>query len=165
MPITFSCDCGKAFTVADGFAGKRTRCPACGAGLVVPQPAGVADEDAAFRMLAEAPEPDRPARSAPWAGGPMAPAPRPVIPVRPPAPPPPPAAKPKARRSRGEGGSRGLPRISLSPAVAGGLFGMLFAAVWFFVGLSYNRIFVYAPILFVLSLIAVVRGILGRPED
>src|SRR5438876_539738 len=36
MPITFSCDCGKAFSVKDEFAGKRTRCPACGVALAVP---------------------------------------------------------------------------------------------------------------------------------
>lgn len=39
MPITFNCDCGKAFSVKDEYAGRRTSCPACGAALTVPAPA------------------------------------------------------------------------------------------------------------------------------
>ena len=50
MPIEFSCPCGQSFTVKDEFAGKKTKCPACKAALLVPQPA--TDEDAAFQMLA-----------------------------------------------------------------------------------------------------------------
>jgi hypothetical protein len=38
MPITFSCQCGKAFNVADDLAGKRTKCPACSTSLLVPAP-------------------------------------------------------------------------------------------------------------------------------
>jgi hypothetical protein len=67
MPITFDCDCGKQFTVADEFAGKRTKCPACKSALTVPEttptpPAAeeeaLSDEDKAFRALAEAPDPE-----------------------------------------------------------------------------------------------------------
>lgn len=36
MAIAFSCSCGAEFEVPDHLAGKRTRCPACGTGLVVP---------------------------------------------------------------------------------------------------------------------------------
>jgi len=39
MAIAFACACGKSYTVADGLAGKRTRCPACQSALVVPAPA------------------------------------------------------------------------------------------------------------------------------
>jgi hypothetical protein len=61
MPIEFACECGKRFSVRDEFAGKRTKCPACGAGLVVPElpkPETETDEDAAFRLLEETPEPE-----------------------------------------------------------------------------------------------------------
>lgn len=61
MPVEFACECGKRFSVRDEFAGKRTKCPACGAGLVVPElpkPETETDEDAAFRLLEEAPEPE-----------------------------------------------------------------------------------------------------------
>lgn len=36
MPIAFACTCGKTFKVADEQAGKKTKCPACAAPLVVP---------------------------------------------------------------------------------------------------------------------------------
>ena len=38
MPIRFRCKCGKGFKVADKFAGKRVKCPACGIAMVVPVP-------------------------------------------------------------------------------------------------------------------------------
>ena len=37
MTIRFRCKCGKAFKVADDFAGKRAKCPKCGVVLVVPK--------------------------------------------------------------------------------------------------------------------------------
>jgi hypothetical protein len=68
MPIEFACECGKKFKVADEYAGKRSKCTACGRPVVVPASASVAsadavDEDAAFRALTEEAEP------APQAGG------------------------------------------------------------------------------------------------
>ena len=39
MTIPFACSCGKSFQAKDEFAGKRTKCPACGQVLVIPQPA------------------------------------------------------------------------------------------------------------------------------
>lgn len=36
MAITFACGCGKSFSVADELAGKRVKCTACAAVLVVP---------------------------------------------------------------------------------------------------------------------------------
>jgi hypothetical protein len=38
MPIQFACPCGRAFKVGDEHAGKRTKCPSCGAAVVVPKP-------------------------------------------------------------------------------------------------------------------------------
>ncbi|MBX9682072.1 MAG: hypothetical protein K2X38_25210 [Gemmataceae bacterium] len=37
MPITFSCHCGKTLQVADLAAGKKARCPQCGAVVPVPE--------------------------------------------------------------------------------------------------------------------------------
>ena len=45
MPITFSCTCGKHFTVDAALAGKRTRCPACKSPLTVPEPEPEVIED------------------------------------------------------------------------------------------------------------------------
>ena len=36
MSITFQCDCGKKLQVADHYAGKKGRCPSCGATLDIP---------------------------------------------------------------------------------------------------------------------------------
>jgi hypothetical protein len=157
MPIEFSCPCGRAFAVNDEFAGKKTRCPACKAALVVPQPA--ADEDAAFEMLAAdgdaIPETPAPPRRDPM--------PESLRPPDRPAPPPPKPPRP-IPRSRDE--DYQAPRgISLSPAVAGGLASMAIAAVWFFVALSANRIAIFAPVVFVLGLISVIKGLLGHPEE
>lgn len=38
MPIQFTCTCGRPFKVGDEHAGKRTKCPSCGAALTVPKP-------------------------------------------------------------------------------------------------------------------------------
>ena len=43
MPITFSCLCGRSYTVADLMGGMRTRCEACKAVLLVP--AATAEDD------------------------------------------------------------------------------------------------------------------------
>jgi len=40
MAITFSCQCGKEIKVADKFAGRRGKCPACGGAVTIPQPQG-----------------------------------------------------------------------------------------------------------------------------
>src|SRR5579883_3452893 len=64
MPVAFACACGKSFRVSDGYAGKQTKCPACGAGLVVPTPqtgaAGDGQPPGEFEVVEDA---------APLAGG------------------------------------------------------------------------------------------------
>jgi hypothetical protein len=108
MSISFACACGKNFTVADEYAGKRTKCPACGAPLTVPAPAGEpapqkseSEEDAAYRALLEAPEADTasPNRAAPPASHFDQP---PPPPARPTGPPTPTARKPKFRKPSAE---------------------------------------------------------------
>jgi hypothetical protein len=117
MPISFDCPCGKNFTVGDEYAGKRTKCPACGAPLVVPTPEpepepvkSESEEDAAYRALMEAPEAEAGAvqRAAPpgpksFGGQPSPPA-RPAGPAIAAAPPPkllkPSAEERQARKER-----------------------------------------------------------------
>lgn len=38
MPITFDCACGKTLRVPDASAGKKAKCPVCGAVVAVPEP-------------------------------------------------------------------------------------------------------------------------------
>jgi DNA-directed RNA polymerase subunit RPC12/RpoP len=38
MAIVFHCECGKELRSKDDFAGKRTKCPACGAAILIPVP-------------------------------------------------------------------------------------------------------------------------------
>jgi len=38
MPITVTCNCGKRFRVRNEHAGKRGRCPSCGAAVTIPAP-------------------------------------------------------------------------------------------------------------------------------
>src|SRR5436190_503197 len=38
MPIPLSCHCGRNLNIADHHAGKRIKCPSCGAALPVPGP-------------------------------------------------------------------------------------------------------------------------------
>jgi hypothetical protein len=63
MAIDFECPCGKKLKSKDEFAGKRTKCPQCGAGLTVPQPAHVVAAEAAAaaaKAQANGPEHDSP---------------------------------------------------------------------------------------------------------
>ncbi|MBX9580199.1 MAG: hypothetical protein K2X87_07800 [Gemmataceae bacterium] len=160
MPIAFECGCGKSFRAADGLAGKRTKCPACGAALTVPAPQA-AEEDEAFRLLAEAPDvaPD-PTR---W-NAPAAPPPPTPVPSPPPGPRPVRAPKGlKAVKSAREG--RPL-RITLSPAVWGGVFGVAGGGLWFALSLGGAGVPDFrAAAAVVLGLIAIGKGFLGHPED
>lgn len=49
MPIAFNCSCGKMLRVPDTSAGKRAKCPACGAVVEVPAP------DPVFEVVEEPP--------------------------------------------------------------------------------------------------------------
>ncbi len=63
MAIEFSCQCGKRIKVADKFAGRQGKCPACGVVLTIPAPEAP-DEDVDGDLLYEAlgaPDDTRPA--------------------------------------------------------------------------------------------------------
>jgi hypothetical protein len=53
MTIEFSCQCGKQVKVADKFAGRRAKCPACGVVLTIPAPEAP-DDDIDGDLLYEA---------------------------------------------------------------------------------------------------------------
>jgi hypothetical protein len=171
MSISFVCACGKSFAVADEYAGKRTKCPACGSALTVPTPAAEsappaaeAEEDAAYRALMEAPESsaaERPAREPAAAKLSSAPPNR-----EPPPPTPYPKRGPKvATRSTKSPRERRGPAIHITPGVLGGLVSMLVAVVWFVVAYQAGWIYFYPPVMFVFGFVAVVRGLLGYSED
>jgi 1,4-dihydroxy-2-naphthoate octaprenyltransferase len=72
----------------------------------------------------------------------------------------------RPKRSRDDDDERGgYSRVYVSPAVITGVLMMVGAAVWFFGALALGVIFIYPPILFVLGLVAVVKGFLGHEED
>jgi hypothetical protein len=53
---------------------------------------------------------------------------------------------------------------SLNAGIVGGLLMMLIAVVWFVVGLALGIIFFYPPILFVIGILALAKGVLGRSD-
>jgi hypothetical protein len=168
MPIAFACECGKSFSVGEEHAGKRTKCPKCGAALTVPQPAApeLSDEDKAFAALEDAPDDPRPAaRPAPsYDPPPPAPARGPAIPGMGPQ-----EAPPKRKRGpkfeAREGRSEGYSGITISPTIIYGILMMIGAGVWFGLGYSAGRIYFYPPILFIFGLITTVRGFFGYEPD
>ncbi len=46
--------------------------------------------------------------------------------------------------------------------VFGGIAMMVGAVIWFFVGLQFDYVFFYPPILFIMGLIAFIKGLVSR---
>jgi hypothetical protein len=166
MPISFTCVCGRALRVKDDMAGRKARCPVCGQVLTVPVPQPRAAEDEALEILfvddsVQAQPPPPPAAAVPRA----TPIPRP--PQTPPLALPPrqtpfgerPKKRPKKRRRRSSEGWGG--GIAIHPSILAGVGMMIGAVVWFVVGLAAGWIYFYPPILFVLGIVAVVKGFMG----
>ena len=164
MPIPLTCGCGRSLRIKDEFAGRRVKCPGCGEVLAVPLPE-VEEEGAAEVLLAHSPDDDEPRRSAIRAEPPPEPAPRRD------------EEEPPRRRRPRRDGPRDLTRDvrkrapaiafeegwfgSINSGVVGGLLMMLIAVVWFVIGLAGGIIFFYPPILLVIGLIALVKGLAG----
>ncbi|HZU38752.1 MAG TPA: hypothetical protein VFA18_22685 [Gemmataceae bacterium] len=154
MPIPMSCTCGRSFYIKDELAGKRIRCPSCQAILAVP----AAEEEpleVAARTSEQQPDGDElPART-------------PAAATRPaPARQPEPARKKKKRpwdeveprRSRRSEDEGWFGRTNAG--VIGGLLMIIIAIVWFTVGFfALNIIFFYPPILLVIGLVAIAKGL------
>jgi hypothetical protein len=158
--------------VKDEAAGRKIRCPSCGAVLAVPRPQ--VEKDAEDRildiLLTESPAAEHPSPQPPKAAAEQV-----QEQVRRPTPPPEPARPSWARQAGGERPKAG-PKIrkkkqreesgggiAIHPSIVAGVGMMLGAATWFFVGLAANRIYyVGPPILFVLGIGAVIRGFKGE---
>lgn len=173
MPITVACDCGKNLRVKEEHAGRKVRCPGCRAAVLVPVPASEdAEEDAGDFLLNSEPEekPDSTFRLAPPADQAET---RVQNATSAPTPLPPPLT-PKAgtnlqnlfekkkrkkaeRAQEWQGGG-----IAIHPEIIAGLGMMAGAAIWFYVGLAANRIYIYPPILFCLGIAAIIRGFTGK---
>jgi len=55
VPITFDCTCGRSLRVGDENAGRRVKCPACGAIVIVPKPQ-VEEEEPQFEVVEDEPQ-------------------------------------------------------------------------------------------------------------
>lgn len=165
MPITIACGCGRSLKVRDELAGRKVRCPGCSDVLTVPAADSAAEAESA--PLAVGPPPLPPSRSATWDE-------------------PRPSARSRRRRdeddddededdedrersrrrarmrAREQSSGGALSGGSVNGSIAIGLLMMLGAVIWFFGGLAAGYIFFYPPILFVLGIIAVVKGFIGR---
>lgn len=172
MAIAFSCPCGKKLKVKEEMAGKRVRCPECQAVAHVPQLEMEGD------VLEEVQAP-------PAAVSARRPAP-------PPMPPPMPRRnddfddeedaedRPRGRRRRREPDEddRSIRRgrrnedepvqeeqssTNSTVGIVGGILMIIGAAVWFVGGIVWlNRIFFYPPILAILGIVAIVKGIIDK---
>jgi hypothetical protein len=188
MPIEFACPCGKAFKVADEYAGKRSKCTACGQPVVVPTPPAPEEsaEDAALRALTEGDDLEpAPRTTGGYAGGGndyAGSAPRRADP------PPPPredagshaaralagstsASKPKASKpTKSYSGSSydRPPSRGWSPnwaKVGGGALGVLLGGGLLIGGLAFGRFFIWSPIIIIVGLFGVINGFLSRSGD
>lgn len=177
MTIEFYCDCGKKLGVGDEHAGKRVKCPVCLNALTVPE---LSAEDAAYRVLMEAPAPPPEAIRAtrPSYGEPTG--------DRQPASPPPKVRQssssernlagyePETKRRKPKRSPQEdypeydqprRPRFALSSGMIGGIVGMLAGAALLIVGLMLGRIIILSVVIFVVGFITTVKGLLGHSED
>ena len=166
MPISLSCDCGRALRVKDELAGKKIRCPQCRSILVVLAKKSEAD-DLVLEVLAADDEDEANRGSSRRAA--IQSEPPEVKPVRRRAvedEEPMPRKRPRPRREIRRGG----PSVtfergwfgSVNAGVIGGVLMMIIAVVWFVVGLACGILFYYPPILFVIGIIAIIKGGLGN---
>jgi hypothetical protein len=164
MAISVTCDCGRALRAKDEAAGKRVRCPGCGNAVQVPA-ADAALDERAFEDLMSAP-------SEYDLSPPPPPPPTPPSTTRPPPPlPSRPANWGSSAVASGNGAAKAsrTPRVvfeegwfgSVNSGVIGGILMMVVAAAWFGLGLMANRIFFYPPVLFIIGLVAVFKGMFG----
>jgi hypothetical protein len=164
MPIVVSCECGRTLRAKDEAAGRKVRCPACGAIVAVAAPDEYEDVSndtfsppvTAPRRKARGPERASTAASDDAVS-------RPLSKTDDTPEPPPPTSRPprrKRRTRRRESEGRGI-SIGIASIITGVAM-MLGASIWFITGLAFGYIFFYPPILFLLGIAAVVRGFMGR---
>jgi len=188
MPITFTCTCGKSLRVNNELAGKTVRCPVCSAAVVVTNAAP------AWEVVEDEPPPLPKAKSSPMRAAPVAkkieveddddddrPRKRRDRDDDD-------DDRPRSRRRDDDDDDDDRPRKKkkyqskkagkeekqssfrmekgiINSGVAGGAIAMFAAVVWFVLGLINDFVFFYPPILFVIGLIAFVKGLMGGGDD
>ena len=141
MPVTFTCNCGEPLEVDDQYAGMNVECPECHALSLAP-------ERSTLRVV----KPIRQKR------------------VR--------ATdvayddeyddddRPRRRRRKPEPKKHSSMEGRVwSGSVMGGLLAMLIAVIWFVGGLFAGFLFYYPPILFIIGLVGMIRGLIADDED
>jgi hypothetical protein len=168
MPISLTCDCGRNLRVKDELAGRKIRCPACAEVLAVPRPRPATDEEDEIVTVmpvespAPRPSPVQAIKRAETSVRPPSRALSAEAPARVKRPEVAPVNRRKASRRRTP--RRSGPLLVVHREIVAGVFMMLGATVWFIGALALGWIFFYPPILFVLGIAAVVRGLTGRSD-
>ena len=150
MPITFTCKCGEPLVIDDQYAGMDVECPDCTTIIRAPEsaPLAVAKPVTRERKRATAEidddrydddddDDDRPIRR---------------------------RRKPKPKRKK-EKERQSLEGKVWSGSAIGGLIAMLIAVAWFVGGLFAGFIFFYPPILFIIGLVGLIRGLMAGGDD
>ena len=156
MPIAFRCPCDQDLEVDDQFAGQEVSCPTCRTVVVAP----AKPRRAAAVVVAPPPERPSPRRQPPADEYEVVedrPTRRPrranledeQIRVR---------GKKKKRKPAEQ--SRSLEGGIINGGVVGGMIAMFIAVVWFVVGMAAGWVFFYPPILFIIGLVAVIKGLI-----
>jgi len=176
MSIFFTCSCGKRLKVADQFRGKRCKCPGCKEIRIVPERSAgeeeseLADESAsaagksrratsgirARRREDNIPEVLPADDSNEAAHEPRSEEEEPRRLKKP-------RRKKRAKKKRFFSGFEfGLERSLANKGALAGVLMMVIAVVWFVCGLIFlNRIFFYPPVLFIVGLIAFIKGLVS----
>jgi hypothetical protein len=172
MAFQIRCTCGKNLQVQDEWVGKKIRCANCSEVMTVSQPV-VADKDDATEMAVSA----TPTKTSPASTGhEFEDDDRPRSKRR--------REEdeedgdeddwPRKRRRREEDdddrlrtpgrlpGHPNADNTTPNASIGGGILMMVIAVVWFFGALSLGWIFYYPPILFIMGIVAVVRGAMKR---
>jgi hypothetical protein len=164
MTISLKCSCGRLCRFREVLAGRKTRCPQCGKVVKVPLADDNGDDDEEPVELLEVASSDdeHGIRTDKRDDAPRRPRSREEEPSESPRPRGPRRKSLRKREKRQplvafEEGWFG----SLNGGVVGGVLMMLIAAVWFVVGLWAGWLFYYPPILFVIGIIAIIKGCMG----
>jgi hypothetical protein len=187
MAIPLECPCGKSYRIKDAFAGRKVQCRRCGKVLEVPaaDEIEIVEEVAGDEVHPDAPDDERVVPAKRRDRAPREPSDdervvkakrRDRAPREPSDDEPPPSReertppkRPRRRKVARERSEWKSPVAfekgwfgSTNAGVAGGVLMILIAVAWFVAGLYYaNRIYFYPPILLVIGIAAIVKGLLG----
>jgi hypothetical protein len=149
MSISIACSCGKKYRVKETLAGKKIRCADCSEPIKVP--VQVADNDPEFDEYGALPSAADDEENEPAL---------------------PPRTKRRSKsatsdeKSEAQPAGRKLLKKGWFESTNGGVFGgilmILIAVGWFVAGLAADRIFFYPPVLLIIGIVAVFKGLFNR---